>query len=56
MVFNVENSSRVKDVNFHISLNEFNSVKFRLNFYKVEDGLPIELLNAEDIIINIENS
>ena len=55
MVFTLEHSSRIQDVNFHVSLNEFKDVKLRLNFYTVENSLPDKLLNTEDIIINIKD-
>lgn len=55
MLFKIKNSYEVQDINFHISLNEFKNVKLRLNFYKVEHGLPKELLNKKDIIIDVED-
>ena len=53
-VFKIENSCKVQDLNFHIAINEFKRLKFRLNFYKIENKIPKELINNKDIIIEIE--
>lgn len=41
----------IKDFNVSIVKNEFDTVRFRLNFYSIKKGLPNELLNSENIIV-----
>lgn len=53
--FNIKNNCAIKDLNFKITQNEFKSLKFRLNFYKVEDGLPTDLIVHQNIIFEIED-
>jgi hypothetical protein len=38
-----------------ISSNEFASLKFRLNFYKIVDGVPTELIIPKEIVFEIRN-
>ena len=55
-ILKIENTYKIQDLNFHISLNDFKRVKLRVNFYKLENGLPTDLLNTKDIIIEIEEN
>lgn len=52
-IIKIDNSYKIKDLFFHISINEFKRLKFRLNFYKIENKIPAELINNKDIIIEI---
>lgn len=55
MKFKLRNDCRMNSLNFYIGLNEYTSVKFRVNFYRLENDLPSELLNDEDIVFEIKN-
>ena len=55
MKFKLRNDCRVNSLNFYIGQNEYSSVKFRVNFYRLEDNLPGELLNKEDIVFEVKN-
>jgi len=56
MKFNINRDCKVNDLNFNITSNEFESVKFRINFYSVKDGMPDKLLIDENIICEIKNT
>lgn len=56
MEFRIKKDCKVTDFNFNITSNEFKSVKFRLNFYKVENGLPSKILIEKDIIFEVKDS
>lgn len=53
MKFNLRGNYRLKSLNFYIGDNEYNSVKFRLNVYQVEDNKPSVSLNKQDIIFDV---
>ena len=55
MKFKLKKDCKINDLNFNINSNEFSSLKFRLNFYKVENGLPTELISEKDIVFEIKN-
>ena len=54
--FKLKKDCKIENLNFNITQNDFKSLKFRLNFYKVENGLPTELLNEKDIIFEIKDN
>ena len=54
--FKLKKDCKIENFNFNITQNDFKSLKFRLNFYKVENGLPTELLNEKDIIFEIKDN
>ncbi|MBB4801219.1 hypothetical protein HNP37_001258 [Flavobacterium nitrogenifigens] len=56
MEFRIKKDCKVDDFNFNITSNEFKSVKFRLNFYKVENGLPSKILIEKDIIFEVKDN
>lgn len=56
MKFNIRRNCNVKDLNFNITQNEFSSLKFRVNFYRIENNVPAELLNKKDIMIEIKDN
>lgn len=56
MEFRIKKDCKVTDFNFNITSNEFKSVKFRLNFYKVENGLPSKILIEKDIIFEVKDN
>lgn len=54
--FKLKKDCKIENLNFNITQNDFKSLKFRLNFYKIENGLPTELLNEKDIIFEIKEN
>ena len=55
MQFKIKKDCKVNDFNFNITSNEFKSVKFRLNFYKIENDLPTEILIEKDIVFEVKD-
>jgi len=55
MKFKLKKDCKINDLNFNITSNEFSSLKFRLNFYKVENGFPTELIIEKDIVFEIKD-
>lgn len=56
MKFTVRRNCYIKDLNFNITSNDFKSLKFRVNFYKIKDGLPTDLIVFENIIFEIRDN
>ncbi len=56
MEFIIKKDCKVTDFNFNITSNEFKSVKFRLNFYKIKNGLPSTILIEKDIIFEVKDN
>jgi hypothetical protein len=56
MKFKIRRYCHIKDLNFNITSNEFKSLKFRVNFYKIKDGLPADLMVQENIIFEIKDN
>ncbi len=55
MKFNMRRNCHIQDLNFNITGNDFKSLKFRVNFYKIQDGLPTDLIVQENIICEIKD-
>jgi hypothetical protein len=55
MLFELKDKCRINELNFYISGNEFRSLKFRVLFYHVEDGLPTTPMFDRDIIFEIKD-
>lgn len=55
MKFKLKKDCKINDLNFNITSNEFKSLKFRLNFYKIENGLPSKIIVEKDIIFEIKD-
>ena len=55
MKFKLKKNCKINDLNFNITSNEFSSLKFRLNFYKVENGFPTKLIVDKDIVFEIKD-
>lgn len=53
MQFKIKKDCKVNDFNFNITANDFKSVKFRLNFYKVENDLPSKIIIEKDILFEV---
>ncbi len=56
MKFNMRRNCHIKDLNFNITGNDFKSLKFRVNFYNIKNGLPKDLIVQENIIFEIEDN
>lgn len=55
MKFKLKKDCKINDLNFNITSNDFSSLKFRLNFYKVENGFPTKLIVEKDIVFEIKD-
>lgn len=53
MKFKIKKDCKINNLNFNITSNEFKSLKFRVNFYKIENGIPTTLIVDQDIIFEI---
>ena len=56
MKFKIRRNCHIKDLNFNISSNDFKFLTFRVNFYKIKDGLPTDLIVQENIVFEIKNN
>ena len=56
MKFRIRNTCYIQDLNFNITSNDFESLKFRVNIYKVENGLPTDLIIHQNIIFEIKDN
>ena len=56
MKFKMRRNCHITDLNFNISSNDFKSLKFRVNFYKIQNGLPTGLLIQKNIIFEIKDN
>lgn len=56
MKLKIRRNCHIKDLNFKITSNDFTSLKFRVNFYKIEDGLPNELLIEKNIVFEVKDN
>lgn len=56
MKFQMKKNCHIKALNFNITSNDFKSLKFRVNFYKIQEGLPTDLIVQENIIFEIKNN
>ncbi len=56
MKFNMRRNCHIKDLNFNITGNDFKSLKFRVNFYNVKDGLPKDLIVQKNIVFEIKDN
>jgi hypothetical protein len=55
MKFKLKKDCKINDLNFNVTSNEFKSLKFRLNFYKIENSLPSKIIVEKDIIFEIKD-
>jgi len=57
MLFKLKKDCWVNSLNFKISSNEYKHLKFRINFYKIENGIPGEqLFPAKNIIFKVDDN
>lgn len=55
MKLKIKGECHIKDLNLNITSNDFKSLKFRVNFYRVEDGQPLEIIVDKNIIFEIRD-
>lgn len=56
VLLKIKNSCAVNSINFRISQNQFENIKFRLSFYSLDsDGLPKDIIVHKDIIMEIKD-
>jgi len=53
MGFSLGKDCMLDALNFNITSNDFNTVKFRVNVYKITNGMPDGPLNTQDIIFEV---
>ncbi|MBO0355604.1 carboxypeptidase-like regulatory domain-containing protein [Muricauda ruestringensis] len=56
MKFKIRKNCHLQDLNFNITSNDFKSLKFRVNFYKIENGLPTDLMVQKNIVFEIKDN
>lgn len=49
-ILDIDQNILLKEINFLLILNNYKSVKYRLNFYAVKDNLPDQIIALADII------
>lgn len=55
MQFNMKSNCQIDSLTFNITSNDFKKLKFRVNFYKIENGVPTAIIVHQNIIFDIEN-
>ena len=50
----IQTNAILKDFNFYISGNNFNSIKFRVNIYSVKDNMPDTLIYNKQIFSTVD--
>lgn len=56
MKLKIKRNCHIKDLNFKITSNDFTSLKFRVNFYKLIDGLPSNLIINKNVVFEVNNN
>lgn len=56
MKLKIKKNCHIEDLNFNITSNDFKSLKFRVNFYKIENGIPTELVVEKNILFEIKDN
>lgn len=56
MKFKIRKNCHIQDLNFNITSNDFKSLKFRIYFYKIENGLPTDLIIQKNIVFEITDN
>ncbi|GGD28724.1 carboxypeptidase-like regulatory domain-containing protein [Hyunsoonleella pacifica] len=56
MKLKIRRNCHIQNLNFNITTNDFKYLKFRVNFYKIEDGLPTDLIIRKHIVFEIEDN
>lgn len=53
MQLKIKKNCQIDSLTFNITSNDFNRLKFRVNFYKIENGIPTEIIVYKNIIFEI---
>lgn len=56
MKLKIRRSCQLKDLNFYVSGNQFTSLKFRIYFYNIKNGLPGDIIIDDNVIVEIKNN
>lgn len=56
MKFKIRKNCHIQNLNFNITSNDFKSLKFRVNIYKIENGLPTDLIVQKNIVFEIKDN
>lgn len=56
MKIKIKKNCHIKDLNFNITSNDFQSLKFRVNFYRIDDGKPSDLIVFKNMIFEIKDN
>ena len=56
MKYKIRKNCHIQNLNFNITSNDFKSLKFRVNFYKIENGLPTDLIVQKNIVFEIKDN
>ncbi len=51
--FNIKQPSQLAEFKFYVGGNNFDTIRFRLNIYDIQNGRPHQLLNQTDIITTL---
>ena len=51
--FNIKKSSQLAEFKFYVGGNNFDTIRFRLNIYDIQNGRPHQLLNQTEIITTL---
>ncbi|AZQ64029.1 carboxypeptidase-like regulatory domain-containing protein [Flammeovirga pectinis] len=54
-IITIKEDCNVKAFSFHISGNEFKTIRFRLNLYATAKGKPSDLINQQDILFEVKD-
>lgn len=54
MLFTTKSDCRLNSLNFFIKRNNYESVKFRLTFYSVENDMPKDIIVNQEIIFDVK--
>lgn len=55
MSFKIKEECKINKLNFYILTNQYKSLKFRVNFYEIEDGLPGSFLFNKNILFEVKD-
>ncbi len=56
MALKIRRNCHIKDLNFNVTNNQFKFLKFRVNIYKIENGLPTDLIIQDNIVFEIKDN
>lgn len=55
MQLKIKRNCEIDSLTFNITSNDFKKLKFRVNFYKIENGKPTDIIVHQNIIFEINN-